>query len=320
MYALAQLAMRSRSRAIAVTGGMAGCAYALLLSGSAATVVLAIPVALLLYASAALVGLTALCNGLREAALVMAGASVVVGLGLLAAHGSAMAVVGLVLSAWLPTLLAAWWLGRSSSQGDTLAAVFVMAAVLLLLVFAFTGDPAAQMEPWFEAQWQQLQDAMRKSFPEGSHSALQADAGDLARSVAQMMVSSWVMGVVLSLLLARWWQSRLENPGGFGREFRELRLPKWLALCVLALTVLASFSDGSIKTFTGALAQVGMLVFLLQGIAVAHGMVATRDAHRGWLIGMYVILFVLTPMSLLVMALTGFFDTWLDYRRRAQSR
>jgi hypothetical protein len=315
-----QLAMRSRARAVLVASGMAGLAYALLLISPTATVVLALPVAFLLYSSAALIGLTALRNDVNEALIVLAGAAALVAVGLLIAHGSAVAVVGLVVSAWLPTLAAAWWLGRRSSQGDAFAGIFVMACVLQIGVFMFWGDPAAQMEPWFRAQWDQLQAAMQQSFPQGSPAATKADIPEIARSVAQMMVSSWAIGVALSLLLARWWQSRMDNPGGFGREFRELRLPRWLAIVVLLLTVIASLVDGGLKTFTGALAQVGMLVFLLQGVAVAHGLVALRDAHRGWLIGMYVVMFVLTPMSLLIIALTGFFDTWLDYRRRAQLR
>ena len=50
----------------------------------------------------------------------------------------------------------------------------------------------------------------------------------------------------------------------------------------------------------------------------SHGIVAIRAAHRGWLAAMYILLFVLMPMSLFAIALTGFFDHWLDYRKRAQ--
>jgi hypothetical protein len=72
------------------------------------------------------------------------------------------------------------------------------------------------------------------------------------------------------------------------------------------------------RTLTGALSQVGLLLFMVQGVAVVHGIVAIRAAHRGWLAAMYLLLFILMPMSLFAIALTGFFDHWLDYRKRAQ--
>ena len=61
-----------------------------------------------------------------------------------------------------------------------------------------------------------------------------------------------------------------------------------------------------------------MLLFMVQGVAVAHGVVAIRSAHVGWLVAMYLMLLVLMPMSLYAIALTGFFDHWMDYRKRAQ--
>ncbi|MEM7407041.1 MAG: DUF2232 domain-containing protein [Pseudomonadota bacterium] len=318
MFGLVQLAMRSRGSAVMVTSGVAGLAYAMLLSGSGAAVLLAFPVAALMYASAALVGLATLRNGPVEGGFMLLGVSVVVALGLALGAGAAMAVVGLILSAWLPTLMAALWLARTKSQGQALAFVFGLTVVAQVLLFAIVGDPAAQMEPWFREQWDAMRDAMRQSLS-GRQQTLDVDPREVARSVAQMMMSSWALGVVLSLLLARWWHARLDNPGGFGTEFRELRLPRWLALAGIALLAGTSLVDGAMKTFLGGLSQVALLMFLFQGLAVAHGMVHQRGASRSWLIGMYILLFILMPMSLMVIALTGFIDHWLDYRRRAAS-
>ena len=77
MYALAQVAMRSRWHAAIMAGGLAGIGYAMF-TGMQAAVHLSLPVALLLYASGAIVGLANLRNGPVEAILVLvAGADAV---------------------------------------------------------------------------------------------------------------------------------------------------------------------------------------------------------------------------------------------------
>ncbi len=52
--------------------------------------------------------------------------------------------------------------------------------------------------------------------------------------IAGMMGAGTAMSAVLCLLLARYWQAALYNPGGFGEEFQALALPGVDAL-VLAL-------------------------------------------------------------------------------------
>ena len=60
--------------------------------------------------------------------------------------------------------------------------------------------------------------------------------------VAGMMGAGNSMMSVLCLLLARYWQAALYNPGGFGVEFRALYLPRAtaLGLLVMALAVASS--------------------------------------------------------------------------------
>jgi len=119
--------------------------------------------------------------------------------------------------------------------------------------------------------------------------------------------------VLLCLLLGRWWQAVLYNPGGFREEFHSLRLTRWFAGLVLALVV------GSMVTPPGIvsdLASVMGAVFLLQTLAVMHAIAAMRGWHVGWLIGAYLIL----PLMLRPAALLGLADSFVDFRARAASR
>ena len=51
------------------------------------------------------------------------------------------------------------------------------------------------------------------------------EPGDLwATRMAAFFGAVTTAGLMLTLVLARWWHAVLDNPGGFGREFRALRV------------------------------------------------------------------------------------------------
>jgi len=97
----------------------------------------------------------------------------------------------------------------------------------------------------------------------------------------------------------------------------------WIRKAALTL----SLSPGQALAIMGAawllhtafLVNVAVLVvavFLFQGIAVAHGIVKQRGMGRGWLLGLYLLLFFVFVQMALLMALIGMLDAWIDIRRR----
>ena len=56
--------------------------------------------------------------------------------------------------------------------------------------------------------------------------------------------------------------------------------------------------------------------YALQGIALVHGLVASRGGARGWIVAMYASLLLVTPITVLVLSVAGFSDAWIDYRER----
>jgi hypothetical protein len=93
-----------------------------------------------------------------------------------------------------------------------------------------------------------------------------------ATQVAGMMGAGSAMTAVMCLLLARYWQAALYNPGGFGSEFRALYYPPAVAV-VLALLAIGLASLG-LEFRTWALICVtpgagqGMADGVLRGLAV----------------------------------------------------
>ncbi|MGI9213869.1 MAG: hypothetical protein ACR2HF_15485 [Methylococcaceae bacterium] len=121
-----------------------------------------------------------------------------------------------------------------------------------------------------------------------------------------------VVSLTLSLFMARWWQSMLYYPGGFGEEFKALTLPKKMAYGVIALVGVALASSGVIAELTWNIIQPCFVPFILSGFAVLH---IGLGARNFWLYGIYVLLLIV-PYILLPILILGLADTVLNIRQR----
>ena len=317
MFALARLAMRSRGHAAVAAGAMAGIAYAMF-AGTQVVLLVFLPVALLLYASGAIVGLATLRNGPTEGALVALGATAMLAVGIVLTGTRWLHMLEALLSVWVPALVTTAVLVRTASQGRALEALALLAAAGWTLAFAFNGDLAVKLEPWVREVWEQLETAMRQSGSAADMRVAPVAPLELARVFVQLLMSWWVLGAVLTLMLARSWHARMDRPGAFGEEFRELRLPRSMALALPVVLIVGAIASDGLKTYAGGLAQLGLLLFAVQGVALAHAFVKMRNAHSAWLVGVYLLPFVV-PMAILAIAFVGYLDHWLDYRRRASA-
>ena len=223
------------------------------------------------------------------------------------------AVVGLimVLLLWLPCWMASAVLLQTRDLGQALRAAMLFGASLLLVVFAIYGDPA----PWWMQQLQLVETALEEaglSFPGLTDPELQQDIAALLTGV---VLASLVIGVIASLLLARWWQSLLVHPGGFRDEFYSLRLGYVAGLVTLGIMLMARLTAGTFADFSAQLAMILLVPYLLVGLAVIHSLLKQTRRGAGWLVAIYILLAVL-PQAMLLLAAGGLLDTWVDFRRR----
>ena len=117
---------------------------------------------------------------------------------------------------------------------------------------------------------------------------------------------------VLALMLARYWQAALYNPGGFGREFRALKLPRVTMLTLVAVMVLGPFIGPQFIV----LASASSLVLVLAGIALMHGLVAQGRLAGFWLVGMYVTLPLIMQLIYPLLVVLAIVDSLIDFRGR----
>lgn len=112
------------------------------------------------------------------------------------------------------------------------------------------------------------------------------------------------------LILARYWQAALYNPGGFGQEFRAIKLP----VAVAGLLVMGMFLAPNIAIEATVITPLCAVPLAFVGLAVVHGLIAKYRLGKFWLMGLYLglILFIqLVYPFLMVLALA---DSAFDFR------
>lgn len=132
-----------------------------------------------------------------------------------------------------------------------------------------------------------------------------------ALQIAGMLGAGTASTAVLCLLLARYWQAALYNPGGFGGEFKALYYSATVGTA-LALAAIALASLGS-QYRTWAL--ICLIPLNFAGLALVHARVEARGRGRSWLTGFYVAWLLFDPVKLLVV-FVAIADGWLNFRQR----
>ncbi|HCO61387.1 MAG TPA: hypothetical protein DIT58_14500 [Porticoccaceae bacterium] len=129
---------------------------------------------------------------------------------------------------------------------------------------------------------------------------------------------AWAMALmaVVALLLGRWWQALLYNPGGFQKEFHALRMQKGVAMALLAGLSACYLLPQDYFTWGNVLG----LPLLLSGIALVHHVVTFAQLGGHWLVIFYFgLILLIGPLSTVLVGL-GFLDSMLDLRARFAAR
>ena len=238
--------------------------------------------------SAAALGLVTLRKGPRDGLMVMGFASVATALIATVAIGSPWTAGGIVLVLWLPLWGLAVVLRATRSLGFTAQLAALGGLIVVLVIHLVTGDPTAY--------WQQLLEPVRQALvveglvaAEGSQLLL----GQWSRWMTGAFAAALVLQYLMSLFLARWWQARLYNPGGFGQEFRRLAVGRVVGLLFLALVIWAVGVKGGGLALD--LIPVLFTLLTLQGLAVAHRVRELLGARQAWLLGLYILLILFLP-------------------------
>ncbi|MGB4247217.1 MAG: hypothetical protein WBJ75_05800 [Pseudohongiellaceae bacterium] len=135
------------------------------------------------------------------------------------------------------------------------------------------------------------------------------------QQMLRMFFGTMLMFLSLVLLMmARSWQAKLYNPGGFRDEFHQLRLSWKSSAGLLLMFVLAGLG-------TPILQQVSLffvLPLLFTGVALVHGMVGLKKWPGAVLVIFYASL--LSPIVTQIVVFAAIADSWYDFRSRLRPK
>jgi hypothetical protein len=127
-----------------------------------------------------------------------------------------------------------------------------------------------------------------------------------------VVASSIVLSLMITVLIARWWQADLFNPGGFGKEFQNFCLPKQLAIPTIIGVGLIFLENQAFVPLIRDLLVVIIVLYLFQGIASVHRTVRQKSLSRNWLVGMYCLLAFLPQVMIILIAWIGMTDSMIN--------
>ncbi|QCU90116.1 DUF2232 domain-containing protein [Thiomicrorhabdus sediminis] len=234
--------------------------------------------------------------------------------GVLSHVGLTLLLTGSMLGGFLAVaeyMLPVWLMAVVLRQTNSLASALQFAMVLVgVLVVGFHLMVADTSQWWLSLFNQYLAPVLQASQIEYEVERIAQITDHFTMLVAVFMIVLWFS----ILVVGRWWQSELYYPGRFKTDFYQLALPKSTAYVAIALAVLGLL-NASQNSMINDLSSVLIAGLMMQGIAIAHHTVATKEMRTAWLVGLYILLF-LVPESMLVLATIGLVDTWVDFRNR----
>ena len=190
----------------------------------------------------------------------------------------------------------------------------LLASILVGLAFAVTiGHVYAEPINLLAEEIQKLLPQMAGQSPDALPEAKQAQLHDMLVPVLTgLMASLFQIVCLLCLMLGRYWQAALYNPGGFAREFHALRLSPALALGMLLVMLLAP----NINLGLGMLTPLCSVPLAIAGVALIHGLVRQKHMATFWLVGLYVTLLIFGQLIYPLLVIVAVVDSLFDFRGR----
>ena len=251
--------------------------------------------------SPAAVSLVTLGRGLRDGLLVMLWGILPL---IIALYGSGInpMITLATMAGLVVVVVASAYLRLTASWSSALIVVLLLSALSVLLLNLLFGSSVAALEEIVAKMFSQFQQQAGSEEP-----AFQPGRIFLLGVIGYMVA----LTTVISLVLGRWWQAMLYNPGGFREEFHRLRFDPRIGVALLVGVAACYLLPQEYASWAGLVG----LPLLLGGIALVHHTIATYKIGAHWLAIFYVGLLMIGPFSLILVGL-GFLDSILNIRSR----
>jgi hypothetical protein len=146
--------------------------------------------------------------------------------------------------------------------------------------------------------------------------SLQVTSQQLVKMLTPVMTGLMVLfgsiGIVLQLMLARFWFSSLFNPSGFAQEFAMIRVSRIASVIFLVMIILTGFYHQILIDYLPVL----FLPFIIAGLSLLYFFAMMKRKWWPFFLLIAIVLFVFFGVSAMLLALLSFIDSWFNLRLR----
>lgn len=247
--------------------------------------------------SAALVALTTLRHGLTAGTRILV-VALIGGLVSWQMSGLPMSLVVLVLGALLAVVLRA-----TQNWNQTLLLGAVLGLILAIIAQAL-----------FQTQFSAVIDSIQSVIATNGSNSPEWRLMEAIKPIAGYLVmSSQLAETIGALLLARYWQAGLYNPGGLKAEMHGLRFTVQEVVVLAVAVVLALLIQPAAIMLFG-------IPLIVVGLATVHGIVAKLKLGGQWLVALYIALIMFNQIIVPLLIVLVLVDTVFDIRSRITER
>ena len=257
----------------------------------------------LAWIGAAAVALMVLRHGVNRAAIVFLAALVPAAFWMFAGD------IGPLTTLVCAVILAAALRVSQSWSVALLATPFVIGTWCMLIVL-LAPEYVETIRLIFEQVLQGFKARVMSSASDTEREVLDRINAPSGMQIMGMLAILQALTTIFSLLVGRWWQALLYNPGGFQQEFHALKLDRLHGLVLVGGFIVVASQD-SYSTWSWMF----IVPLLVAGMALVHGLVAKSKLPVRWLVLFYMALFVFRPLVALLAAV-AVADSALDFRSR----
>lgn len=265
---------------------------------AALVAVLFAAIPLMYWVSAAVVALVILSQGLNKGLNVML-AALLPGVAWFAAQEDITVFIVVLGSALMASVLR---LSASLPKAISLSALAGIAFVWLLP----TLSPS-----WFDVLQQGAQEYGKSLQGEMDAQKLQAFEPLILPMLLGGIGAMLQLSAIGGLLLGRYWQAKLYNPGEFKEEFHTLRLPLWYVAIALGVFFMSASNLSWMSLMPVILAPL-----FIMGVSLVHGVIAMGQLNKQWLVAFYISFFFFLPYMYALLILVALLDVIFDFRKR----
>jgi len=286
---------------------MRGRMQAMLVASSLALLSLMMPPVSVV--SSATVALVTLRRGAYEGLYVLGCSSLAAALLGFLALGNFQFALLYVMVLWLPVWLISIILREGQHLSLAVEIAILIGIVCVIGFYLYAPDPVAL--------WKAV---LSQMIPADVPVAdIQRTIDILVHYMTGVIAAGSVFGLLFGLFLGRWWQANLYNPGGFRQEFLSLSTKPRISIGAIVVLIIAVTSPVGISEIAWNVCILLFVLFTVIGVAVLHYAFSMMKLGR-YMVPMFYITLFLIPHAMLIVALVGLSDPWLNLRKKIESK